>query len=219
MEFLLNLSTITGVEVPKLRVQRALLEILAAAWVAVKVGAILGSFYLVVLGAKSYHETLPIPMRIVVEKSSTEKLMSPAEIEQARVVKALTYLKCPEAKVKKITEGIIRGAKAIGVKPELILAILFTESRFNMQAVSRKGYKGLMQTPWASKEYADVDILYGARILEEKMHYPQANRNGRLDIRTVLALYKGGLSSEAFKQADEVMRLYSQLLTLKENQG
>ena len=108
-------------------------------------------------------------------------------------------------------------AKAIGVSPELILALMYTESRFDMKALSpTKQYKGLMQTPWASKEYADVDVLYGARILEEKMKSSHARKPNGVDMRTAIAMYKGGLSRQAFSQADEVLRLYNTLRTLKE---
>src|SRR2546426_8790226 len=58
-----------------------------------------------------------------------------------------------------------------------------TESNFNKHAISYKFYKGLMQTPEYSG-YIDIDILWGARILQEKLemtHY---------DLRKALALYK-----------------------------
>src|ERR1035437_4070403 len=154
MEELIRLTFLTG-EIPHPS-KRMLLEVLSTAWVAVKIAVLISACYLVVNSTKSYHETLPIPMRISTEKP--RPVVARVDVEREGIINALRFLECPEDKYKQLSDGILRGAKAIGVDPKLVLAILFTESRFNPRAVSSKRYKGYMQTPWASMEYADVDI-------------------------------------------------------------
>ena len=63
-----------------------------------------------------------------------------------------------------------------------------------------------MQTPYASKKWADLDILHGARILEEKL------RLSNNDLELALTLYKGGRNELAKKQAKETMVVYNRLL-------
>jgi hypothetical protein len=63
-----------------------------------------------------------------------------------------------------------------------------------------------MQTPWASKKWADLDVLHGARILEEKL---KLSNN---DLELALTLYKGGRNEMAKRQARETMIVYNRLL-------
>ena len=62
-----------------------------------------------------------------------------------------------------------------------------------------------MQTPIATKQWQDVDILIGCKILEEKIGYAKG------DIRLALALYKGGNNPMAKRQAEQVINLYRSL--------
>jgi soluble lytic murein transglycosylase-like protein len=192
--------------------KKLILEIFGSVWVAIKVGLTLLAFSGVVLAARQYHSNLPIPVKM---KMTADKLTT-ANQEFVQLTQALEYLKCPQSKIASIAEGILKGAKTIGVDPKLILALLFTESRFNLKAISSKGFQGLMQTPSASKEYADVDILYGCRILQEKMNSTRVN-DGKLNMRKALAMYKGGLNPMAYSYADETLALYKRLQTLGGN--
>jgi len=72
---------------------------------------------------------------------------------------------------------------------------------------------GLMQTPWASTKWPDVDILLGVRILEEKLRI--ANNN----LPLALALYKGGDNRLAHRQAGETLRIYQDLLKMIEKKS
>jgi hypothetical protein len=209
MENSLSIGVLTQEQVFHVR-KKLLLQVIGSAWTAVKVTIILAVFSCVVMMANTYKSHLPLPVKM---NMTADKLTVSQEVVQ--LTKALQYLNCPQHKIASIAEGILKGARTIGVSPKLILALLFTESRFKLNAQSPKGYKGLMQTPRASMEYADVDILYGCRILEEKMKSPAARgANGRIDMRKVIAMYKGGLNPAAFHYADEALALYKKLNTL-----
>jgi soluble lytic murein transglycosylase-like protein len=196
--------------------KRVLVEMFLTVWAVVKLLVILSSCYLVVLGARTYHSSLPVPMKLIQKPTISTTVVKPIEVQKLEI--ALKYLNCPKEKWSTLSDAILKAAQAIRVQPEFVAVLIFTESRFNMRAVSSKGYKGLLQTPMASKTYADVDVLYGCRILEEKMKDPRAKRNGQVDMRTVLALYKGGYNKMAFKQADEVLTVYKRLQQkIKEN--
>lgn len=86
--------------------------------------------------------------------------------------------------------------------PFLLCSIAQTESRFRLNARSPKNYKGILQTPFATMKWADVDILIGARILKDKLWIA----NG--DLLKALQLYKGGNNPEALKEAKDVLRIY-----------
>jgi soluble lytic murein transglycosylase-like protein len=214
MEQYLNISVLTdgaAISLPHLR-KRLLLQVLGSIWTAVRVGLVLLTFSGIVLCAQQFHRNLPLPVKM---KMTADKLTVPQEMIQ--LTQALQHLNCPQYKIASIAEGILKGSRTIGVDPKLVLALLFTESQFKLNAISPKGYKGLMQTPRASMEYADVDILYGCRILEEKMQSPAAlGRNGRVDMRKAIAMYKGGLNPAAFRYADQTLALYKELNSRRE---
>ena len=81
----------------------------------------------------------------------------------------------------------------------LILCLMKTESDYDREAVSHKGYSGLMQTPGMSG-YIDLDVRWGVRILKEKLD------RAKCDLKKAIALYKGGNNRLARKQAEEFMR-------------
>ena len=84
----------------------------------------------------------------------------------------------------------------------LLVCLLHTESRFRIDAVSEKGYKGEAQTKRFS-EFSSVNILEGAEILRDKLTLSKG------DMFEALARYKGGKDKkEAREQAREVLRLY-----------
>ena len=119
---------------------------------------------------------------------------------------ALQRIGAPVGKINELSVAVTNASAMTGISPELIVALMKTESEFDYKAVSSKGYKGLMQTPWASMKWADVDILYGAKILQEKLKFSNN------DVKLALALYKGGNNETAHKYADETLRVYRGLL-------
>ena len=132
--------------------KRMQMELFGVAWTATKVVLLGIVLYQVFLAARMYHEHLPVPYQVPVPKV-VAKQMSAAEMEQHQLSIALNSLQCPSTKLKPFSEGILKGAHSIKVDPLLVTALSFTECRFKMNAVSSKGYKGAMQTPWASMRF------------------------------------------------------------------
>jgi soluble lytic murein transglycosylase-like protein len=117
------------------------------------------------------------------------------------IQQGLVFLGCPKEKIYSIGYGIRLAEIRTGIEGLLIVSLLRTESNFRTEARSKKGYKGLMQTPTATK-IPEVDILHGAMILKDKLHLTKGN------MLHALTLYKGGNNQEARKQAKEVLVLY-----------
>jgi hypothetical protein len=141
------------------------------------------------------------------------KLIVPTEVQPThaeqvdRVKQSLMKLGAPLEKVEDLAIAIKSASASAQVSPILLVALMYTENeRFDYEAVSVKGYKGLMQTPWASMRWADVDTLLGARILQEKL------RLTGNDLLEALRLYKGGKNPTATRQAKRTMAVYEKLL-------
>jgi hypothetical protein len=118
----------------------------------------------------------------------------------------LKDLGCPDKKLKDITKAIHLASDQTNISPYLLCALMFTESNFNEKAVSKKNYKGLMQTPSASMEWVDVDVLHGARILQQKLKLTDGN------LFQALSYYKGVKGSTLAKmQAKEVLSIYNKI--------
>lgn len=145
--------------------------------------------------AHDFYSILPIP--VYVEND-------PIRMKSAEILRAAG---CPEKKIPVLSHAVsVASISTDGeISPALIVALVKTESTYKLDVVSSKGYKGLMQTPKATFEYADVDILYGVRILKDKIRIA----NGNLEL--ALALYKGGNNPEAKKYAKVTLNLYKQL--------
>jgi len=155
---------------------------------------ILGIFCLMYT-VHDFYSILPVP--IFVEDD-------PIKVKSEEM---LRHAGCPEKRIPVLAHAVSTASKSTGgeISPALIVALVKTESTYKSDAVSSKGYKGLMQTPKATFEYADVDILYGVRILKDKIHIA----NGNLEL--ALALYKGGNNPEAKRYAKQTLNLYIQL--------
>ena len=84
---------------------------------------------------------------------------------------ALLHRGAPEDQLEILARAVTNACKNSNrqITPALVVSLIETESGFNKDAVSSEGYRGLMQTPWASIKWPDVDILLGVRILEDKM--------------------------------------------------
>lgn len=119
---------------------------------------------------------------------------------------ALVKVGAPRNKINDLSRAVTGASAMTSLSPELIVALMKTESEFNYRAVSSKGYRGLMQTPWASMKWAEVDILYGSKILQEKLKFSNNN------LQLALALYKGGNNKLAHRYAAETIRVYRRLL-------
>ena len=120
---------------------------------------------------------------------------------------SLLHRGAPEDQIDTLSRAVTNACKASNrqISPALVVSLMYTESGFKKNAVSSDGYMGLMQTPWASTKWPDVDILLGVRILEEKLRI--ANNN----LQLALALYKGGDNRLAHRRARETLRIYHDL--------
>jgi len=137
--------------------------------------------------------------------SQTDQVVSTSTIIQ-RYIYLIQRLNSnvPFLEAQKIALAVDRAVDETRISGYLIICLMKTESNFNKHAISYKFYKGLMQTPEYSG-YIDIDILWGARILQEKLkmtHY---------DLRKALALYKGGNNRLARRQASEVINLWKRV--------
>ncbi len=104
------------------------------------------------------------------------------------------YLPDPEERLE-LLKAVHREAKLAGLKPDLVLAVIEVESRFDRYAVSRAGAQGLMQVmPFWKHEIGraddnltdlDTNLRYGCRILQ----YYLKKENGHL--ARALARYNG----------------------------
>lgn len=107
----------------------------------------------------------------------------------------------------KYIETIFESAEKHGIEPDIILAVIHTESKFNEKAVSSKGAIGLMQiTPdtleWAAQKDKEPDDILGIEALID----PELNiKYGTLilsfhlkefgDLKTALCAYNAGRSN------------------------
>jgi len=126
-------------------------------------------------------------------------------VERAEIV--LEAAGAPKNKIPLLSKSVANASKVTEFSPDLLVALIKTESEFRRDVVSEKGYKGEMQTKWAS-EYSEVNILFGAKVLETK--YRIANG----DLLQALTLYKGGDNPVARKYAKKTLNLYQQLARL-----
>ena len=106
-----------------------------------------------------------------------------------------------------LLEAIHRYASRSKLPPELVLAVIQVESRFDRFAVSRAGAQGLMQVmPFWKNEIGrpqdnltdiDTNLSYGCRILQFYLE----RENGRLS--TALARYNGSAGSTRYSDKTE----------------
>jgi|GEM_PF-893810 len=132
------------------------------------------------------------------------QLITPVNLQQQ---------KCQtEAKMEKmgfpitLIPSINLASQQTKLSPEFIIALMHSESGFDERAISSKGYKGLMQIPYAVY-YPDANILIGARIFQEKMVLAKGN------MIMAIILYKGYANDivRGRMQAEKVLRLYHKL--------
>ena len=162
---------------------------------------------------KTLAQIVSVGFVILAYNDLTNALPVAVKINENAVLKEikndLRSLNAPQKKVPELANAVYTSHQSTGLNPKLIIALMCTESKFNVSAVgpvnrTKIRFVGLMQTPTAT-HFSDVDTLHGARILKEKLAITDQ------DLRKALALYKGGNNSTAFRQADDVLKLYSKL--------
>lgn len=107
----------------------------------------------------------------------------------------------------KFAVPLYQSAIASNIDPLVWTCNIQTESEFKITAKSHKGYKGLGQTPSAVGRtgYELADLTYAACVYQEKLKIAKG------DTKLAWALYKGGRSAEAYREAAKVFALYSKL--------
>lgn len=143
---------------------------------------------------QDFQEAMPYPVQL--------NKVDPRLVE---VKKALQIL----GRDQKFAEPVYVSAIAAGIDPLLWTCNIEKESEFKITAKSKKGYKGLGQTPQAKMVtgYEVADLTYAACVYKEKVQIAHG------DTRLAWALYKGGNNPAAKKEADKVFVLYKQLKT------
>jgi len=151
---------------------------------------------------------------------SFERTLLPPEVEKRDPLMeasrySLLHRGAPKDQIETLSRAVTNACKVVNhrISPALVVSLMDTESGFRKDAMSSEGYMGLMQTPWASTKWPDVDILLGVRILEEKLR--RTNNN----LPLALALYKGGDNRLAHRQAGETLRIYQDLLKVVEKKS
>ncbi|HRR50027.1 MAG TPA: lytic transglycosylase domain-containing protein [Bacteroidales bacterium] len=153
------------------------------------------SFFLLFYFIHDFYISLPVPVDLS-GGGQTEK-----------IEKILVAAGAPKDRIPVLRDAVATASGHTGFSPALIVALMKTESTFKKNAISPLGYKGEMQTPFATR-FSEVNVLYGVKILQEKLLYADG------DILLALALYKGGNNSMAKRQAKETYKLYKQLAKL-----
>lgn len=154
---------------------------------------------------------LSLVLVIVFQMHDYSRLIVPTEhrVEADDIEEALLSLGAPERKVEQLAEALRNASRATNLSTKLLAALVYTESTFNNDAVSKRGYKGLMQIP-QDIPYPDANILVGARILEDKLRLADG------DLNVALAMYKGGRDkAQAQRYAAYTIRLYNRLKSKK----
>ena len=108
---------------------------------------------------------------------------------------------------EKILDAVSLANRQTGLSEPLLLSLMYSESSFKPQAVSRKSYQGLMQIPRSREPMhrdEDVNTLIGAKILVEKLKITDG------DYRKAITIYKGWAVDhpEGKRQADKVILLW-----------
>jgi soluble lytic murein transglycosylase-like protein len=121
-----------------------------------------------------------------------------------------------------VLTAVEKASKKTGLSQEILLSLAWTESSFNLKAVSSKNYYGLFQIEYKIFD-AETNALVGSGVLMEKLAIAKG------DYRKALILYKGyGVydkrkrtylydNKRGQQQADKVLELTRQLKRSLEN--
>lgn len=147
----------------------------------------------------------------VIHTTTVNIKIDPIQVEKEKIKKNILKVRKIDSINPRIVNGIYLTSKGTGFSTEFLVALVESESEFKINARSKKGYKGLLQTPTATG-YPEVDILHGACILQDKLKETKGN------FKSALILYKGGGKNKhsrkykvAKKQVEELLCLYGKV--------
>lgn len=110
--------------------------------------------------------------------------------------------------VDEISDSIETASEITNINDKILISVAYHESRMKPHVTSTAGYKGIMQaTKYDKYEFAIVDVIRGAKKLEDWIKY----RNGNLIY--ALASYNGGTNppQQSFNYANNVIKLAKKL--------
>jgi hypothetical protein len=199
MENVTYISSLTKSELINPILVKELVKVIGK--IVIKVGLLGTIAYNIFVANAKFQEQRIIPVKLEETKTETVWLYRDRpDVELQDTKKALLILNCPVEKIDKLAEAIVMGAKVAGVHPILIASLIASESEFKETAVSKKHYKGLLQTP-TKTGIIIADVVHGAAILKDKLRIT----DGKL--LPALQLYKGGRNQTALIQARKVIAL------------
>lgn len=125
------------------------------------------------------------------------------------------FVKNPQTRIE-LLKRVHYEARRVGIEPELVLAVIEVESRFDEFAISVAGARGLMQVmpfwldeigrPGDNLLHIDTNLRYGCTILK---FYLDKERG---DLRRALGRYNGSLGKRQYpnKVIDKLSRKWFQ---------
>jgi hypothetical protein len=135
-------------------------------------------------------------------------LRGPVEDQKITMIKEdLKKLGAPERNLNSYSKSIKIASEASNIDDRILTTVICKESTFKINAKSKKGYKGLMQTRIASMEHPEVDIMMGAKELQKWI----LHRKGNMEY--ALASYNGGNKppKESWDYANKVIKIAQSL--------
>lgn len=107
---------------------------------------------------------------------------------------------------KSLATSVVFAAQRTNLEPDFLVALIFTESNFDVKAVSSKGYHGLGQIAYKIYD-PDTNLLITAKMFNEKLAMAKG------DVVRAIVLYKGygGDYARGKLQAEKVLSLYHRL--------
>jgi len=135
------------------------------------------------------------------------------ELENTKVL--LTKMKVDPKKLNEFSIAVKTASRLTGFAEELLIALVYTESRWITTACSPKGYKGLAQIPYDLWD-PDINVLTGAKELAKKLIQSKG------DLKQALMRYKGYKDldcKEGKEDAERVIRIARDLRNSKVRGG
>jgi len=107
-----------------------------------------------------------------------------------------------------ISDSIEIASEITNINNNILISVAYHESKMKPHVESSAGYKGIMQATKHDKyEFAIVDIIRGAKKLEDWINYRKGN------LTYALASYNGGTNppQQSFTYANKVIKLAKKL--------
>lgn len=143
-------------------------------------------------------------------RTITPVRLAPQEDKIAEIKQDLQDLSANLSKkdLHEVSKSIKIASDVTKINDKIITSVAYYESRYNKNAKSSAGYRGIMQaTTHDIYEFPEVDIMRGAKKLEQWIQYRKGN------LRIALASYNGGTypPPSSYDYANKVIHLAKKL--------